>query len=74
MARNWLRHHIDAQDGQAVVRKIVVSPAADTAAVLNDTPGENINMSAQQARFMVERARQVRETRQRQTEHSVRLR
>jgi ABC-type nitrate/sulfonate/bicarbonate transport system permease component len=24
MARNWLRHHVDAQDGQAVIRKIVV--------------------------------------------------
>ena len=74
MARNWLRHHIDAQDGQAVVRKIVVSPAADSAAVLNDTPGDTVNMSAQQARFMVERARQVRENRQRQATFDRRMR
>lgn len=66
MARNWLRHHIDAQDGQAVIRKIVVAPTAGNTTVLNDSPGDNVNMSPEQARHMVERARTLRENRQRQ--------
>ena len=74
MARNWLRHHVDAQDGQAVIRKIVVSPAGESAAVLNDTPGDNVNMSAQQARYMVERARKIRETRERRMPARERMR
>jgi hypothetical protein len=67
MARNWLRHHVDAQDGQVVIRKIVMSPAVDSPAVLTDTPGDNVSMSPQQARYMVQRARTMRETRQRRT-------
>ncbi len=65
MARNWLRHHVDTQDGQAVIRKIVVSPGADSKTVITDTPGDNINMSPQQARYMVQRARNLRESRDR---------
>lgn len=29
MARNWLRHHVGTQDGQAVIRKIVVCPVQE---------------------------------------------
>lgn len=67
MARNWLRHHVDAQDGQVVIRKIVVSPTVDSPAVLTDSPGDNVSMSPQQARYMVQRAKNLRETRQRRT-------
>ena len=65
MARNWLRHHVDAQDGQAVIRKIVVSPATQNAADFNDAFRDNVTRSPQQARYVVERARQIRETRER---------
>lgn len=65
MARNWTRHHVETRDGQAVIRKIVVTPRAGSDAVLNDTPGDNVNMSADQARHMVARARTLREQRPR---------
>ena len=74
MARNWLRHHVDAQDGQAVIRKIVVSPVASAAATYTDTPGDNVTMSPQQARIMVDRARKLRETRGRRATDQRRVR
>lgn len=74
MARNWLRHHVDTQDGQAVIRKIVMSPSDEKAAPFTDTPGDNVTMSPGQARYMVQRARNLRETRQRQVASTNRMR
>ena len=37
MARNWLRHHVDAQDGQVVIRKIVVSPTVTSPSSVSET-------------------------------------
>lgn len=65
MSRNWLRHHVDTQDGQAVIRKTVVTSSSDRAATMTDTPGDNVKMSPQQARYMVERARRMRAARER---------
>ena len=65
MTRNWTRHHIETRDGQAVIRKTVVEPRAASDAVLTDTPGDNVSMSADQARHMVARARTLREQRPR---------
>lgn len=67
MARNWTRHHVETRDGQAVIRKIVVEPRAGSDPVLSDTPGDNVSMSAEQARHMVARARTLREQRPRPT-------
>jgi hypothetical protein len=64
MARNWLRHHVDAQDGQAVIRKIVVSPTAANSVATSDSPN-SATMTPQQARDMVERAKKLRQARQR---------
>ncbi|CAN5657278.1 MAG: hypothetical protein H0V47_11050 [Chloroflexia bacterium] len=66
MARNWLRHHVDAHDGQVVIRKVVVSPTVtspSSIAKMNDT-GDS--MTPEQARAIVERAKMLREARQKQ--------
>lgn len=65
MTRNWLRHHVDAQDGQVVIRKVVVSPAVTNPSSVSETVNGNRSMTPQQARAMVERAKKVREARQR---------
>lgn len=52
MAQNWLRHHVDAQDGQAVIRKIVVCPASDVEGVSNPAP---VTAPAPESRSIAER-------------------
>ena len=69
MARNWLRHHVDAQDGQVVIRKIVVSPTVTSPSSVSETANGR-SMTPQQARAIVERTKQMRELRQNQKERS----
>lgn len=65
MARNWLRHHVDAQDGQVVIRKVVVSPTVTSPSHIAEMAhGES--MTPQQARAIVERAKLLREARQKE--------
>jgi len=64
MARNWLRHHVDARDGQVVIRKVVVSPTVTTPSAISEVANGG-SMTPEQAREMVERARKLREERQR---------
>lgn len=45
MARNWLRHHVGTQDGQAVIRKIVVCPAHEPAGPVCDLPADSSSQS-----------------------------
>lgn len=74
MARNWLRHHVDAQDGQVVIRKVVVSPTAASPASISEMTGSGGSMTPQQARAIVERAKMLREAREKQRSGEVNTR
>ena len=66
MSRNWLRHHVDAQDGQVVIRKIVVSPTVTSPSSIAEVANGKESMTPQEARAIVERAKRLREARQKQ--------
>ena len=67
MTRNRLRHHVDAKDGQVVIRKVVVSPTVTSPSSISETVNDTPSMTPEEARAMVERARKLREARQRRT-------
>ena len=66
MSRNWLRHHVDAQDGQVVIRKVVVAPTVTSPSSIAEVANGKGSMTPQEARAIVERARMLREARQKQ--------
>jgi hypothetical protein len=66
MSRNWLRHHVDAQDGQIAIRKIVVSPTVASPSNISGVTDGGKSMTPQQARAIVERAKAMREARRNQ--------
>lgn len=70
MARNWLRHHVDAQDGQVVIRTVVVSPMAASPSSISGMANGGGSMTPEQARAIVERAKLLREARQNQKQRS----
>ena len=70
MARNWLRHHVDAQDGQVVIRKVVVSPTVTSPSSISEMANGGGSMTPEQARAIVERAKLLREARQNQKQRS----
>lgn len=74
MARNWLRHHVDAHDGQVVIRKVVVSPTVTSPSSVSKIANGEEPMTPEQARAIVERAKMLREARQKQHSGEVRSR
>lgn len=74
MARNWLRHHVDAQDGQVIIRKVVVSPTAASPSSISEMANSGRSMTPQQARAIVERAKLLREAREKQHSGEVKTR